>query len=89
MDPKKIKETTITNIAAQGTPGTALHTARNAVDAESRTTLKWYASPMWWQHQDQHSGKMIHDMGQEDHLHVSEPDEQDRSFDVVRVKKIY
>ena len=31
---------------------------------------------------------MIHDMGQKDSLCVSELDEQDRSFDVVRVKYI-
>ena len=39
---------------------------------------------MQYQHQDQCGGKMIHDIGQEEDLHVSKPDEHDRNFDVVR-----
>ena len=40
------------------------------------------------QQHDWHGGKIIHDVGQEDDLHIGEPDEQDRSFDSVRVKYI-
>ena len=43
---------------------------------------------MQCQQQDWHGEKMIHDIGQDDDLHLVEPDEQDRSFDVVRVKYI-
>ena len=41
---------------------------------------------MQWQQQDWHGRKMIHDIGQEDDLRVADSDEQDRKFDVVRVK---
>ena len=37
------------------------------------------------QQKDQHGGKMVHDISQDDdlHVHVEESDEQDRSFNVV------
>ena len=43
---------------------------------------------MQQQHQDWHGRKMIQGIGQEDDLCVSEPEEQDRNIDVVRVKYI-
>ena len=43
---------------------------------------------MWQQQQDQHIWKMIHNVCQEDDLHVGKPNEQHRSFDGVRVKFI-
>ena len=43
---------------------------------------------MWQQQQEWHGGKMIHDAGQEDDLHVGKPGKQDRSLDMVRLKYI-
>ena len=43
---------------------------------------------MQQQHHDRCDGKIIHSTGQENSMHVSEPDEQDGNFGVVRVKYI-
>ena len=43
---------------------------------------------MWWEQQNQQGGRTIHNIEQEGNLHVIEPGEQDKSFDVVRVKYI-
>ena len=53
--------------------------ARNLVGVESRITLR---------QQDWHGRKTIHDVGQDDDLHIDEQEEQERSFDVVRLKYI-
>ena len=47
---------------------------------QKKICVKVVCKSMWWQHKDWHEGKMIHDAGQEDDLHVS--------FYVVRVKYI-
>ena len=43
---------------------------------------------MWQQQQIQHGGKRIQNSGQSGYHHAEEPNEQNRSFDVVRVKYI-
>ena len=47
-------------------PAVAWHIARNVAGVESRTNLRLYASQCSGQQQDQHSRKMIHDIGQEE-----------------------
>ena len=41
-----------------------------------------------WQQQDHLGRKTIHDIGQENDISIDEPDEQDSSFDVVRINYI-
>ena len=43
---------------------------------------------MWYQQQDQPGRKIIHTIDQSDCMHVDEQENQDRYFDVVRVKYI-
>ena len=43
---------------------------------------------MWQQQQGQHGRKMILNIGQDDDLLINEPDEQDRSFDTVKIRYI-
>ena len=66
----------------------AHHIAGNLVGAESKITIKQCANQCRGSDRTGMIGKKLHDIGKADELHIDEQDEQDRSFDVVRVNYI-
>ena len=80
--------TVASTVAQDALFSSALLMKRNAVDVESRTTSRKYVSQCSNNIRTDVVGKVIHDIGEEDDLCVGEPDKQDRSSDVVRVKYI-
>ena len=51
-------------------------------------SFKVVCKSMQWQQQDWQGGKTIHNVGKNDDLHIGDQDEQNRSFDNVRIKYI-
>ena len=85
---KICKKETNAKIVAQGIPSVVPTYGKKCSRGRKQSHFKAVCKPVWWQQQDKHGRKMIHDISHEDNLNVGESSKLDRSFAMSRVKYI-